>query len=469
MADPASLGGSGSSSVHQPMLTQRPHRRAQEGQVLIMALAFIAFFGLVTTAVLQFADTVQIQQSNVQSGAKAHADAEGGMLFAAEAASQQATVPTKPPGNQFPLGSCDARPGNGAAIAMSTPDAASYTTTACNAGKTADLIANQCAVCVLNPNGTPTPLSVEATPTAQGTLTAQGPIAVNGAASNSSSSPVKSQVPIAGGGLNPGFIGCMQGSPCSGSGSGGYSPPPSMLTRPPSNTVQAPSLYGNGNCNFQPWVPNPTNQISQGCYSSIDVACPGGTCAYTLGPGLVEVDGPFTIGTGSGSTTTVNASSSGGVLAFVPGGSLQINADGILNLQAPSGNGDVALYVAASGPITVAGGTLSVSGTIDAPNASVVVYGGPGTGPGYLYSTPASPPAAAGEDPDSGRLIVGTLDVKPYGVVKVTAMPPAPGGYCWVYDDNVLDSSGAVIGQVVVETDCGTGGADTGIISINYG
>ena len=57
--------------------------------MLIMALAFIAFFGLVTAAVLQFADTVELQQSHEQSATNAHADAEGGMLFAARAAQAQ--------------------------------------------------------------------------------------------------------------------------------------------------------------------------------------------------------------------------------------------------------------------------------------------------------------------------------------------------------------------------------------------
>jgi len=53
--------------------------------VLILALAFIAFFGLVTAAVLQFADAVELQQSHEQSATNEHADTEGAVLFAAAA------------------------------------------------------------------------------------------------------------------------------------------------------------------------------------------------------------------------------------------------------------------------------------------------------------------------------------------------------------------------------------------------
>ena len=53
--------------------------------MLILALAFIAFFGLVTAAVLQFADAVELQQSHEQSATNEHADTEGAVLFAAAA------------------------------------------------------------------------------------------------------------------------------------------------------------------------------------------------------------------------------------------------------------------------------------------------------------------------------------------------------------------------------------------------
>ena len=68
------------------MLNNRSRRGGERGQVLIMALAFLVFFGLVTTAVLQLADTVELQQSHTEAAATSTADIEGGMLFAAQAA-----------------------------------------------------------------------------------------------------------------------------------------------------------------------------------------------------------------------------------------------------------------------------------------------------------------------------------------------------------------------------------------------
>jgi hypothetical protein len=200
--------------------------------------------------------------------------------------------------------------------------------------------------------------------------------------------------------------------------------------------------------------------------------------------GTYLLEGQLKIGTGTGPTTTVTAAGSA-LLAFLPGGtnnnnpggSMLINADGSLALQGSSAHADVALYVDPSDTpgtidpdtkyvVTVAGGSLSVSGTVDAPAASVSVDGGTGTGVGTITTTPTGSP-----DPNSGRLIVGSLNIGPYGAVSVTATPPTPG-YCWVYQDDVTVTTDAGTrtnsGKVVVESDC-SGGSGIGIISINYG
>lgn len=75
------------------MLSRRARRRGEHGQALILALAFIAFFGLVTTAVLEFGDTVELQQSRSQAATASDADTEGGMLLAADAASAEGAAP----------------------------------------------------------------------------------------------------------------------------------------------------------------------------------------------------------------------------------------------------------------------------------------------------------------------------------------------------------------------------------------
>jgi Tfp pilus assembly protein PilX len=115
---------------HRAMLNQRARRRGEQGQALIMALAFIVFFGLVTTAVLQLADTVELQQSRSQADATSNADINGAMLFAAQAAKE--------------LGGCVV--GASGSITMTSGAVASYITDACNPGATADLIADGCSV-----------------------------------------------------------------------------------------------------------------------------------------------------------------------------------------------------------------------------------------------------------------------------------------------------------------------------------
>ena len=292
-----------------------------------MALAFIAFFGLVTAALLQLADTVELQQSHGQSAANANAAAEGGMFFAAEAAAQQ--------------GSCDAKATIGPITMMGSDDSASVTTNACNPGATADLLADQCAVCVLGPYGPSQSPSLSVS----GTLTVQGPIAVSGDATSGTTTIGAADTQSTVGGS--GFIGC------SGTCSGDYLPSnTATLTQPPSATAEPPTL----NCQtFQPPLVFTSPTPIAGCYSSLSLDCSGTggvACTYPLA-GLVEVDGLLTIGTAAGPETTVsNPSSSYAALALVPvprsagsGGSLLINADGALDLQGLAVTGDVALYV----------------------------------------------------------------------------------------------------------------------------
>jgi hypothetical protein len=434
------------------MLSRRGRRRGERGQVLIMALAFILFFGLVTAAVLQLADTVEVQQAQNRAGVTAHANAEGGMLFAAQAAQDQ--------------GGCV--PTTHGSMTMTSGASASYTTTACNPGATADLIGDQCGLCVLGQSGVATALSV------QGTLTVQGPIAVGGDAS-STGPPIRSTVPTSTG-TNPGFIACT--TACGPSRTTDYSPAAGTLTRAPAPSVTAPSP-ANGGCRTN-YVATQSADIPQGCYASIDLECQAtfffhGPCQYTLDPGTFVLDGPFTIDSGTGWADSVSVVAHGPVLLEFaqgtdgnPGGSLLVGSDNSLSILDGTGRGDIAVDVEqddSAGAITIDdGGSLSVDGTVYAPDASVAVHGGPGFGNAATLTT-----APTGADPDSGRLIVGSMDIGQHGVVSVTSMPPGTG-YCWVYDDSVSAASGGTTstGQVVVESDC-SGVESTGIISISYG
>ncbi len=418
--------------------------------MLILALAFIAFFGLVTAAVLQFADAVELQQSHSSAATTADSDAEGGMLLAAQAARA--------------AGSCQV-PSAGS-VTMSGGDTATYQTNACNPGATANLIADQCGACILGQPGDDQPLSVA------GTLAVEGPIAVGGSVSVTGP-PIKSTVLSPTGA--PGFVGCYPGCGLTSTQS---SPGASSLTRSPSPAVDFPGVSVPRDC---PDVYDGTTggSIPEGCYSSISVDCsnaPNGVCSYQMS-GTYIVEGLMDIGGAPGVDTSVSLvapQTAPVLLAFVPepggGGSLMIHADGSLSLQGEpiSGMGGVLLYVDpldTAGDLRVEGGSLSVAGTVYAPAAGLELHGGPGTGDGAVTVTPG-----VAAEPDSGRLIVGALDVGQYGTVNVTAAPPAPG-YCWVFSDSVtVTTQGGSddSGQVVVESDC-SGEAGTRIISINYG
>jgi hypothetical protein len=419
-----------------------------------MALAFIAFFGLVTTAVLQFADTVELQQVQSQAQTASHANAEGAMLLAAQAAQAQ--------------GSC-ALPSAGS-VTMTTGDTAAYDTTACNPGATANLIADQCAACILGQTDNTQPLTVD------GSLSARGPIAVNGTVRPNGGTITSTLLSSSG---PPGFIGCAPNCGPNPSPATDFTPATSELTAPASpDDVDFPGVTAPHNCP-KTYTGTAGGSILPGCYSYISVDCstsPNGVCSYTMEQGTYVLEGPFIIGSATGADTSVKVEAPDSVLlAFVEyagnNGSLLINNDGSLNLKGGplSGHGGVALYVDPTdtyGPldvIRVAGGSLSVLGTVDAPDASVSVHGGSDTAPlGTLDIGPN------GTDPDSGRLIVGALTVGQFGVVTVVAAPPNPG-YCWVYSDDVTVTThaGTVSGEVVVESDC-SGEAGVGIISINY-
>jgi hypothetical protein len=354
---------------------------------------------------------------------------------------------------------------------MTNTDTAAYATTACNPGSTANLLADQCAVCILGQAGNTQPLTVN------GSLTAQGPIAVDGSVTPNGGTITSTVLSSSG---PPGFIGCSPNCGQNPSPATDFTPATSGLTAPASpDDVDFPGVTAPANCP-NTYTGTAGGSIPPGCYSSITVDCstaPNGVCSYAMGQGTFVLEGPFSIGSASGGDTSVSVAAPNSVLlAFVEyqgnAGSLLIRSDGSLNLDGGplSGEDDVALYVDPSdtfGPLDalrVAGGSLSVSGTVDAPAASVNVFGGSDTAPrGTLEIGPAA------LDPDSGRLIVGSLTVGQFGTVTVTAAPPNPG-YCWVYQDNVTVTTGAgtVAGQVAVESDCSRE-ASVGIISINYG
>ena len=450
------------------MLNRRAGRRGEQGQVLIMALAFIVFFGLVTTAVLQLADTVELHQSHSQAGATADANADGGMLFAAQAAQEQGGCVLNTHGS----------------VTMTTGASASYTTTTCNPGATADLIADQCSVCVLS---TAQPAAIT------GTIAAQGPIAFNGGSTAATAGSVTSTVNGAGGVANPGFIGCVSPS-TSCQTAGAYSPAVQSIqpvADPLSSALVPDGLAqpGDGPCRPDPGSDPgdyPHDSLPSGLYCNITLT----TGDWTIQSGVYTVLDSLGVSDDAGLTGDgvllyftcqydpnpiyVDAcddppgDADGGVLDISTSGNVSLTAyeaataqnpdnllvyfdpleDAVLDDLLPTSCDDNAiLCVDGSGTTALDGSVYAKAGQIDLGGDTRI---GSTSGPSQ-----------------KGDLVASILDSS--GDLQVDGIPPWVG-YCWVYDDSVRVSSGATTstGQVVVESDC-SGLKSTGIISIAYG
>lgn len=130
------------------MLTRRRRGRREQGQVLILALAFIAAFGLVVAAVLAFASTAALQHAHTETTAQTDAAGEGGAAFAAADAARSPSLEWCPNGNTTPpntnFGSVTMADGNNTQ--------AHYNETACDPGQTSTSVAAQghCLLCILN-------------------------------------------------------------------------------------------------------------------------------------------------------------------------------------------------------------------------------------------------------------------------------------------------------------------------------
>ena len=134
------------------MLNRVAQRRPDErGQVLVMALAFIAFFAVVVIAVLNFADATGLQHVHTEKTASNDSLAEGGAAWAAADAKSDALA---------------CIPGDIGHVTMVGGDVASYQIEGCNPGNTGQgLSGTPCVLCILNQTPIPPATSTSAATT----------------------------------------------------------------------------------------------------------------------------------------------------------------------------------------------------------------------------------------------------------------------------------------------------------------
>ena len=158
-------------------MLSRNRRRGEHGQVLILALVFIAFFGIVTAATLQFADGTFLQHVHTEATAASDANTEGGAAFAI--------------GDTAANSGCSK--GATGTLTMQSGDSVGYATTGCNESSTQPLVDEsldqECLLCLLDP-GTSLSTSADAD------LSVAGPVVLDGGSDDSGS--VSSTAPQSG-------------------------------------------------------------------------------------------------------------------------------------------------------------------------------------------------------------------------------------------------------------------------------
>ena len=130
------------------MLRSRQRRTAEQGQVLALALAFIAAFALVVGAVLAFGSATALQRTHTETTAQSDAAGEGGAAFAAADAARSPSLSWCPNGDTTPPNT------NNGTVTMADGNntTANYNLVTCDPGQTSTSVAAQghCVLCILN-------------------------------------------------------------------------------------------------------------------------------------------------------------------------------------------------------------------------------------------------------------------------------------------------------------------------------
>jgi hypothetical protein len=394
-----------------------------------MALAFILFFGLVTVAVLRFADAVELQNSRSTASGTSEAALQGAALYA--------TAAVNPTG-------AGAFGGDQCVVNFSSPTVGGvrYTTKSCTPLR--------CDLCLLGGSS-----QTDLTLGAGVNVSVHGPIVINGDASLARDAALTSI-------SQPSFIGCGGGSCTSNGRGGGYSPSPQPIAR---ITDALPPPCSDCSVNPQPPVfvpPGDSQTLWPGQYSSIVVQGPPPDCApdglscqpakLTLMPGVYRITSSFLV-SGSASVTEDGPVT----LLFAPGASFHASGGATVNLlepfvpPPPGMSTGLSMYwdPGGAGDITVSdpGTTVNLGGALYAPSMAVQV----------LSTTSLEV---------GGDLIADSLQVDPGGQLTIGGSPPS-GSLCLAYRD-ALSWTGTVTGtpEALVESQCG---GTSALVEIDYG
>jgi hypothetical protein len=478
-------------------MLRRRSRRPEDGQVLIMAIAFLALFGVITVAVLHLADAVALQIVHTEATASRDSSAEGGAAYAVADATRTVN----------PL-SCT--PGAKGTLNMQGGDVVGYTIppapNGCYPGLTSSLGGTaHCLLCILNQ--TPIPPATTASPTTvvltanKGVTTSGGDDYINGSIGSgtkvtATASPGPASIYVLNGGTSSGCT-------CSPLPVKSYSTPISD----PFGTLGAPSPVAGKPSGCPSWnlttgctesLSSGSSTIGPGLWASLAISG-NGSVHVTATSGVYVFTGGLTV-SGQGTFTATSGVTiylacpnygpggnpcpssgtvgrTGGYIRFSGQGAVSVSAPGSAQYSSVGGIADVAILadpnlldpggvgacVAGTGTCiyNVSGNGASVTGSIDTRSGGVTIGGN------------------GGQTEKNGLLITNSLFIGVSGGATTGLNLSGPGtlttGSCSVFEFNLNGTTtkngvatSSTTGFAVVQSACGTGGSANGIVDFNY-
>lgn len=450
--------------------TRSPNQR---GQVLALALVFMAFFAATIGAVLRFGDVTGTQHQRTEATATTDAGFEGGAANAAADATIAGGVPCIP--------------GSSGKLQMTGGDTVQYKVTACNPGNSVPGFGGgtPCVLCILNDSGAAFTTTCDTAVIKYSlcdtvNLSSPGDIVVNSNVSNNGTGNICTTT--TGGSLCP----------------AASSPPPFIsVYNYPTNVCTGCTTTPIGTYNTlvtdplgvgaASGLPIPTAPSTGLC--SVATPCSGGG-SLSVGPSGIGVyttisgDATFSpgvyvlVGPGASGGNVIWTSSAGVTIylacASYPscasgssGGSLEFRGGGTANLSNGSGTySGISIFADPNRTgtlLTLTGNGTAVTsgGTLDFPKGDVSESGGGNNGKVTI----------------GGRLIASRLNIDANGghpgnglTLSGTGLP-GNGTICTVLDETVWLGTGgppANPGRVVIQEHCGPGNAYSGVVDLNY-
>jgi hypothetical protein len=446
----------------------RGRRSSEQGQALILALAFVAFFGLVIGSILNLGDVTALQHGVTEATASKDSLAEGGAALAAADA-----------GNPNVILTC--APGNSGSLTMQHGDTVRYDVNACNPGKTHALgsdLGKNCLLCILNlVPGSPSTsvLDMRCGGDCSALTTSGGNDYINGSITQGllAATPDAAQIEIP--------IGATFDANCCDPIPVQYAPAISGPLSNPAPTLNNPR----GGCPSPSWNPNlgcteqfstpGDHTVNPGLWHSLTIT--NDEAHVTMTSGVYVFTSGLSIGQGAvtGNYVTIylacssygssaqpcpTAGSTGGFINFAGRRSTTITgpAPGQLDTIAADPHlldpsGATACRQSGTGCLYRDGSGASITGTVDTRSGGVSIVG---DGGGRI---------------NSGRLITNSLYINVLGDVGsgLTLSGPATTSTdaCGVFDDTVTGTRGATTsgGRAIVQSHCS---GSSGVVAFNY-